>query len=142
LVAYIVFMKDKELIKIALTARNHARAPYSQFLVGAALLCGNGNIYSGCNIESSSFGLSLCAERVALAKALSEGETDFRCMAVVAEGQRPVKPCGACLQLLRDYAPDLELILGNLEGQYEQISLTRLLPYPFDSGDLPNNCTK
>jgi cytidine deaminase len=131
-------MKDEELIKIALDARRHARAPYSNFLVGAALWCGSGRIFTGCNVESSSFGLSLCAERVALTKALSEGENDFLRMAVVAEGDHPVKPCGACLQLLWDYAPNLELILSNCEKQYERIALSQLLPFPFSGNDLPD----
>jgi cytidine deaminase len=131
-------MKDEELLQAALNARKRAKAPYSGFSVGTALLCRSGQVYTGCNIESSSFGLSLCAERVALVKALSEGETDFDRMAVVAEGRQAVRPCGACLQLLSDYAPDLVFILGNLHGQYKRIPLAKLLPRPFSGGDLPN----
>jgi len=130
-------MDDQELMQAALKARQFAQAPYSGFAVGAALLCKSGRIYTGCNIESSSFGLSLCAERTALAKALSEGELEFARLAVVAKGLAPVKPCGACLQLLWDYAPNLELVLGNLDGQSERTSLTKLLPSPFSAGDLP-----
>ena len=130
-------MDDRDLLQAALKARQFARAPYSGFSVGAALLCKSGRVYTGCNIESSSFGLSLCAERTALAKALSEGESEFDRLAVVAEGSAPVKPCGACLQLLWDYAPGLMLVLGNLDDQSERTSLARLLPSPFSGSDLP-----
>jgi len=129
-------MKDEELLQAAVVARNFAQAPYSHYLVGAAMLCRNGRIYTGCNVESSSFGLSLCAERVALVKALSEGEREFDRMAVVISGKEIAKPCGACLQLLSDYAPGLILILGNLEGEYERLSISKLLPRPFGRGDL------
>ena len=129
-------MKDEELLQAAVIARNFAQAPYSQYLVGAALLCRSGKTYTGCNVESSSFGLSLCAERVALVKALSEGEREFDRMAVVIEGKEIAKPCGACLQLLSDYAPNLVLILGNMEGEYEKVSISELLPRPFGKGDL------
>jgi cytidine deaminase len=130
-------MKDKELLEAALAARSFAQAPYSGYAVGAALLCRNGKVFTGCNIEGSSFGLSLCAERVALVKALSEGETKFDRMAVVAEASHGVKPCGACLQLLSDYAPDLTLILGNLQGELERVPIAELLPQPFSREDLP-----
>jgi cytidine deaminase len=129
-------MKDEELLQTAIKARIFAQAPYSHYSVGAALLCSDGKIYTGCNVESSSFGLSLCAERVALVKALSEGEQNFDRMAVVTEGKEVAKPCGACLQLLSDYAPNLVLILGNLEGEYEKVKTSELLPRPFGKEDL------
>jgi len=129
-------MKDEELLQAAVVARNFAQAPYSHYLVGAALLGRNGKTYTGCNVESSSFGLSICAERVALVKALSEGEREFDRMAVAIDGGEIAKPCGACLQLLSDYAPGLILILGNLEGHFEKTPITELLPRPFSKGDL------
>jgi cytidine deaminase len=135
-------MDDDSLVQAAMEARRHAKAPYSKFPVGAALLCKDGDIYTGSNIESSSFGLSICAERVALVKALSEGETEFTRMAVVAEGSHAVNPCGACLQLLSDYAPNLELLLGNLDGQFKRIKLTKLLPYPFSGKDIAEDPLK
>jgi cytidine deaminase len=131
-------MENDKLIKAARNARDQAHAPYSKFPVGAALLCRNGRIYTGSNIESSSYGLTICAERVALVKALSEGESEFDRMAIVAKTTHEVRPCGACLQMLWEYAPDLTLVLSNLDGEVQSISIKELLPYPFDGGDLPN----
>ena len=135
-------MDDNSLLQAAIKASRHAKAPYSNFRVGAALLCKDGNVFTGCNIESSSFGLSICAERVALVKALSEGETEFTRMAIVAKGNHAVNPCGACLQLLSDYAPNLELVLGNLEGQFKRIELSKLLPFPFSGEDFAEDPLK
>ena len=134
-------MENDNLLQMAHDARDLAQAPYSQFPVGAALLCRSGRVFTGCNVESSSYGLTICAERVALVKALSEGETQFERMAIVAKTTHEVRPCGACLQLLWEYAPDLTLILSNLDGQVQSISIAKLLPYPFDGGDLPNTST-
>ena len=120
------------LVGEAVRAKARARAPYSKFHVGAALATATGEIYAGCNIESSSYGLTCCAERVALYKALSEGETDFVLMAVAADTQEFCTPCGACRQVLWDYAQNLHLILINKSGARRELKLGELLPEAFD----------
>ena len=134
-------MDNDKLLRAARDARDLAHAHYSRFPVGAALLSRSGRVFTGSNVESSSYGLTICAERVALVKALSEGESDFERMAIVAKTTHEVRPCGACLQLLWEYGPDLTFILSNLDGQVQCISIAELLPYPFDGGDLPNTST-
>jgi cytidine deaminase len=122
---------DSELVALAWEARERAAAPYSGYKVGAALLTVAGKVYRGCNVESSSYGLSCCAERVALFKAISEGESKFSKMAVVAKGSRTPVPCGACRQLLTDYAPDLTILLSGNSNEMERVQLAALLPRPF-----------
>ena len=122
----------RDLIRQASEARRQAYAPYSEFAVGAALLGESGRVYTGCNIENVSFGLTVCAERVALFKAVSEGERRFRAVAVVtATG---VTPCGACRQVLSEFAPDLEVLVAR-EGatDYQVHYLPDLLPHSFDA---------
>lgn len=131
-------MKIQKLIQLARKARRPELSQYSRFAVGAALLAQSGQVYSGCNVESSSFGLTLCAERVALLKALSEGEKQFESLAIVAPGPKATPPCGACRQLLYEYAPDLTLYLASLNGTFERIELKELLPKAFDKGFLTN----
>lgn len=128
--------QDQRLIKSALRARERALAPYSNFRVGAALLTSDGTIYEAGNIESSSYSLTLCAERVALFKALSEGERHFTALAVAAGTPEACTPCGACRQVLWDYAPDLILLLVNQDGDFERVLLKALLPKAFDSSYL------
>ncbi len=99
--------------------------------MGAAIETAEGEVFTGCNIESSSYGLSVCAERCALFKALSSGAEDFKRLAVVTEGGAPVPPCGACRQLLWDYAPDIEIILAGASGEIRRLSLRELYPRPF-----------
>lgn len=130
-------MEVKELINIALKARELAQAPYSNFKVGAALLCKSGEVFTGSNVESSSYGLTICAERVALVKALSEGETDFESMTVVSAPGAAL--CGACRQLLWDYAKDIPLYLSDLHLNYVEFNLSDLLPRPFDNSQLTKN---
>ena len=131
-------MEAKELINIALEARKNAHAPYSNFKVGAALLSSSGTVYTGSNVESSSYGLTICAERVALVKALSEGETDFKSIAVVSVPGASL--CGACRQLLWDYTKDIPVYLSDLKMNFVERNLSDLLPYPFDNSKLvPNN---
>jgi cytidine deaminase len=122
----------RDLIRQASEARRQAYAPYSDFAVGAALLGESGRVYAGCNIENVSFGLTVCAERVALFKAVSEGERRFRAIAVVTS--TGVTPCGACRQVLSEFAPDLEVIVAR-EGaaDYQVHYLPDLLPHSFDS---------
>lgn len=121
-----------ELLVQARTARLHAHAPYSGFLVGAALEADDGRVFTGCNIENATYGLTLCAERVALFKAISEGVRGFRRIAVVAAAHDPTPPCGACRQLLWEFCGDVEVILGNLERETGRHALKILFPLPFD----------
>ncbi len=128
-------MTDKErtdLIATASKAREHAHAPYSHFRVGAALRANSGRIFTGCNIENSTFGLTLCAERVAVFKALSEGERGFDAVAVVADTERLTPPCGACRQILWEFCRDAEVILSNLGGQMAVRRMSDLFPDAFD----------
>ncbi len=120
----------RNLVEHAVEAKRFSQAKYSNFKVGAALLSDNGQIYNGCNVESSSYSLTVCAERVALVKALSEGVMAFKAIAIVAKEGDFCPPCGACRQLLYDYAPDLKIILSN--GKTEKIfGLDELLPEAF-----------
>ncbi len=129
-------MDSKELATIALNAKAHARAPYSNFKVGAALLTKSGKVYTGSNVESSSYGLTICAERVALVKALSEGDNQFDSIAVVSE--TGASPCGACRQLLWDYTKDIPVYLSDGIGEITKYNLSDLLTHPFDDSQLPS----
>jgi len=121
-----------ELLTAALAAREHAHAPFSNFKVGAALEDENGRIVTGCNIENATYGLTVCAERVAVFKAMSEGARKFRRMAVAADTNRLTPPCGACRQILWEFCGNLELTLVNLQGASETLRLADLFPRPFD----------
>lgn len=121
---------DKDLIIKAWTAREHAYAPYSNFKVGAALLSGDGRIFVGCNVENISFGLTMCAERVAIGAAIAEGVTEFRLLAIVADSGDPVVPCGACRQVLAEFEPNLVIVSSNLAGNMAEFDLDVLLPAP------------
>ena len=125
-----------DLTEKAAAAREKALAPYSGFKVGAALETRDGLVYTGCNIENASYGLSVCAERVALWKALSDGARDFRRIAIVTEGEPLTSPCGACRQLLWEYCGDIAIHLHSLDGLDEQYQLADLLPHPFDKRSL------
>jgi cytidine deaminase len=120
------------LLTAARKARRHARAEYSGFKVGAALETADGTIVTGCNIENASYGLTLCAERVAMFKAISEGHRKFRRIVVVADTQDPTPPCGPCRQILWEFGGDLEVILANLRRERSRHRLSELLPLPFD----------
>jgi cytidine deaminase len=120
------------LVEAARAARAHAVADYSGFRVGAALETADGRIISGCNIENATYGLTLCAERVAMFKALSEGHRTFRRVAVVADTATPTPPCGACRQILWEFAGDIDVILANLDTIAATHHLRDLLPHPFD----------
>ena len=126
-------MKDSDLIRTARQARRHAHASFSKFKVGAALETVDGSIVTGCNIENATYGLTICAERVAMFKALSEGHRRFRRIAVVADTMAPTPPCGACRQILWEFGGDLEVILANLRRETGRIRLSELLPLPFDA---------
>ncbi len=120
------------LVEAARDARTRAIAPYSGFAVGAALLIGDGRVVTGCNIENASYGLTVCAERVALLKALSDGHRDFVAIAVVADTSEPTPPCGSCRQLLWEYCGDIPVVLANLTEIKGAHQLATLLPLPFD----------
>ncbi len=123
--------KLTELINSAEAAQQRAVAPYSNFQVGAALETESGKIYSGCNIEVSSYGLTICAERVAIFKALSEGEKDFTQLVVTAKTRDFCPPCGACRQVLIDYAPNIKIFMLNSEGETKETTIAELLPEAF-----------
>lgn len=125
----------KALIEEAKKARERAYVPYSKFKVGAALLAASGRIYRGCNIENASYGLSNCAERTAIFKAVSEGETEFLALAVVADTKEPTAPCGACRQVMEEFKIP-KIILANIDGGHTVFMLRELLPYSFTSCNL------
>ena len=124
------------LILAAKQARENAHAPFSDFRVGAAVRAKSGRIYTGCNIENASYGLTCCAERVAIFKAMSEGERGFEAIAVVTDTDALTPPCGACRQIVWEFCGDVPVILANLKGNVERESAAKLLPRPFDSAFL------
>jgi cytidine deaminase len=120
------------LVAAARAARDRAIATYSHFKVGAALLTRSGTIYTGCNVENASYGLTMCAERVALFKALSEGDREFAAIAVVADTTSPTPPCGPCRQLLWEFCGDVPVLLATLTRVVAECQMKDLLPRPFD----------
>ena len=129
-------MNTDELFEAALVVRKNSYSPYSGFPVGAAIRGASGAIYVGTNVECSSLGLTLCAERVAIGAMVAHGETQFSAVAVVADTQRPVPPCGACRQLLHEFGPDARVLLGNLTGARAEFLSRDLLPEAFTAADL------
>jgi cytidine deaminase len=124
------------LIAAAKLARENAHARFSNFTVGAGLRASSGKIYGGCNVENATYGLTICAERVAIFKAISEGERKFDAIAVVTDTDTLTPPCGACRQLIWEFCGDVPVILSNLKGQTETIQMHTLFPKPFDSSNL------
>jgi cytidine deaminase len=124
-------MKTK-LIAAALAARERTYAPYSGYKVGAALLVESGRIYTGCNVENVSYGATICAERVATVKAVSEGECQFKMLAIVTDSVVPASPCGICRQFLSEFCPDLQLVMANIQGKIVESTLAHYLPDAFD----------
>ncbi len=124
------------LIAAARQARENAHAPFSNFRVGAALRANSGRIYTGCNVENATYGLTVCAERVAIFKAISEGERGFNAVAVVTHTDVLTPPCGACRQIIWEFCGDVEVILANLKGKTEVHRMSALFPRPFDSSFL------
>jgi len=120
----------RELLRIANRARDRAYCPYSRFAVGAALLCADGTVVTGANIENAVNGLSLCAERVALFKAISDGRRGFTRLAVSCAGDH-CRPCGACRQVLYEHAPELEILMGRPDGEFVRTTIRALLPDAF-----------
>ncbi|SER12230.1 cytidine deaminase [Gracilibacillus ureilyticus] len=130
-------MEKQELINLAKKAREKAYTPYSKFRVGAALLMKSGKVYSGCNIENAAYPVTVCAERTAIFKAISDGEYDFEEMAVVADTERPVPPCGSCRQVLSEFFPKDSLIhTSNLNGNVNTVTMEELLPFSFEASDM------
>ena len=124
-------MMDKELLEAALAARERAYAPYSKFLVGAAVRAESGKIYTGCNIENASYGLTVCAERNALFSAVGAGERKFTALCVVGDTEEPISPCGACRQVMAEFKVPC-IILANLKGDVKEYTLVELLPLSFN----------
>jgi cytidine deaminase len=124
------------LLGLARAARENAVATFSKFRVGAALRAKSGKIYTGCNVENASYGLTICAERVAIFKALSEGERGFDAIAVVTDAEKLTPPCGACRQIIWEFCGDAEVVLGNLKGKTEVHRMSALFPLPFDISNL------
>ena len=131
-------MKEKDIQKLidrAIVARDKTYSPYSHFGVGAALLCEDGTIYEGCNIENASYGLTNCAERTAIFKAVSEGQTKFKALAVVADTEGPCASCGACRQVVAEFKIPI-IIMGNLMGNVKIVTIEELLPFSFSESEL------
>lgn len=134
-------MQDTDLhglLGMARMARGRAYVPYSKYPVGAALLCGSGKVYPGCNVENAAYPVCMCAERAALFAAVAAGETEFVAMAVIAESDRPVPPCGMCRQALWELAPNMLILLANLRGVERRTSPRELLPDGFTADDMPS----
>jgi cytidine deaminase len=128
----------QQLIETATLARLQSIAPFSSFLVGAAVRTDEGKVYTGCNVESASYGLTVCAERVAIWKALSEGERQFTELAIVADTESLTPPCGTCRQIIWEFAKNATIVLGNLRGESQIVSIRELLPRAFDARFLSN----
>lgn len=128
-------LEIQKLMDCAIKARENAYSPYSHFAVGAALLCEDGTLYEGCNIENASYGLTNCAERTAIFKAVSEGHIKFKALAVVADTEGPCAPCGACRQVMAEFKIPL-IIMGNLMGNIKIVTIEELLPFSFSECDI------
>lgn len=129
-------MEFDALIKAATQARENAHARFSNFRVGAALRTPAGKIFGGCNVENATYGLTLCAERVAIFKAISEGERRFDAIAVVTDTDSLTPPCGACRQLIWEFCGEVPVVLANLKGKVEVLRMSALFPRPFDASHL------
>jgi len=125
--------KFNDLIETAKKARLQSVAPFSNFMVGAAVKTASGKVYTGCNVESASYGLTVCGERVAIWKALSEGEREFTELAIVADTEKLTPPCGTCRQIIHEFCPDAIVVLANLHGETETCDVDELLPRAFDA---------
>ncbi len=128
-------MTDHELIALSRKAMQNAYAPYSKYKVGAALLCSDGQVFLGCNIENASFGLTNCAERVAIGNAITHDMRDFSAIAISSEKAMPY-PCGACRQVLREFCPDIRVLISTTQGKSDEVSLEKLLPHSFGPDSL------
>ncbi len=129
-------MTDQALIDLAFTMLERSYVPYSKFPVGAALLCGDGAVFTGCNVENAAYGSTICAERTALVKAVSEGRRSFTTLAVVGRGEDYCWPCGACRQMLYEFAPELTVLVARGDGAFVKLPLRELLPHGFGPASL------
>ena len=125
-------MTDKELMDIARDAARNSYSPYSRFPVGAALECADGTVFTGCNVENAALGSTICAERTAACKAVSEGHTDFRRIAIWGESRGYCMPCGACRQFLSEFSMDMEVLSAKADGRYVSYKLRELMPHTFN----------
>lgn len=125
-------MTREALVALAREAMDHAYVPYSNFRVGAALLTRDGKVYQGCNIENAAYGLTICAERTAIFKAISEGHRDFKRIVIAGKSEDYCVPCGSCRQVMQEFAPQMEVICLNGKGEAKHFALKELLPYGFD----------
>ncbi len=124
-------METEDLIKLARDAREKAYAPYSGFKVGASLLAKDGRVFTGCNVENASYGDAICAEKVAVIKAIAEGVSEFSKLVVFTDSERPASPCGSCRQILFEFNSDLHIIMANSKREIMETSIRELLPYAF-----------
>lgn len=124
-------MNINELIKTAREVQKNAYSPYSKFKVGAVLLTKENKVFSGVNVENASFGLTVCAERIAVFKAVSEGEREFAALVIVGSGEDYIYPCGACLQVIAEFSPEIKIIAANEKDEYQEFTLRELLPQFF-----------
>jgi len=131
-------MTDRNLIEMAAVAMGHSYSPYSRFRSGAAIECADGSVFTGCNIENSAFGATICAEAVAVGTAVSAGKRSFRRIAIISEGNAYCFPCGTCRQLLNEFSPELEVLSARADGRYVSYPLTSLLPMAFGKEQIGN----
>ncbi len=129
-------MTDDDLIQTALEAQKNSYSPYSKYRVGAAVLCADGTVYSGCNIENASYPCGICAERTAVSKAVSEGKRKFKKIAVAGSSETVCTPCGMCRQFLYEFAPELEVLCSDSKKNYRKIKLRDLLPEGFGASSM------
>mgnify|MGYP001089055783 CR=1 FL=1 len=132
-------MNKKQLVEKALEARQQAYAPYSHFPVGAALVTSTGKVFTGCNVEQATYGGTICAERTAIVKAVSEGEKEIEAICCVADTEDFCTPCGICRQFIYEFGPNIEVIMANNKGEYRSASISELLPNAFGSDSLKKN---
>ncbi len=128
--------KKLELMQAALAARENAYAPYSDYHVGAAVLCDDGSVYTGCNVENASYPCGVCAERVAIPKAVSDGKRRFVMLAVAGSSAEKCTPCGMCRQFLYEFAPDMTVLCGNADGEFDEHTVSELLPCGFGAASM------
>ncbi len=129
-------MTDLQLVTLATTMLERAYCPYSHFPVGAALEAEDGRIFTGCNVENAAYGETICAERVAVTRAVSEGARRFRRIAIVSRGEALCCPCGSCRQVLSEFASELTVLCGRADGTFQRLTLSELLPHGFGAGNL------
>ena len=124
-------MNDRQLLNLAKEAAAFSYSPYSHFPVGAALECADGTVYTGCNVENAALGSTICAERCAILKAISEGKREFRRIAIYGEGENYCLPCGACRQFIAEFTTEIEVLCSRGDGRYVSYRLDQLMPHPF-----------